>query len=57
VDGVGDHDALARHAAAVADLFDLRVDEQIRVAALQRALAERLHLLIEQAGDPADFAL
>jgi hypothetical protein len=57
VDGVGDHDALARDAAAVADLLDLGVDEQIRVAALQRPLAERLHLLIEQPGDPADLRL
>src|SRR3954451_13554482 len=54
---MGDHDALALNAAAVADLLDLGVDEQIRVAALQRPLAERLDLLIEQAGDPADLAL
>ena len=33
---------------AVADLLDLGVDEQIRVAALQRPLAERLDLLVEQ---------
>ena len=57
VDGVRDDDALARHAAAVSDLLDLGVDEQIRVAALQRALAERLDLLVEQAGDPADLGL
>ena len=57
VHGVRDHDALARDAAAVADLLDLGVDEQIRVAALQRPLAERLDLLIEQPGDPADLAL
>ena len=56
VHGVRDHDALALHAAAVADLLDLRVDEQIRVAALQRPLAERLDLLVEQPGDPADLA-
>src|SRR4051794_14959482 len=54
--GVRDHDALARHPAAVADLLDLGVDEQIRVAALQRPLPERLHLLIEQPGDPAHLA-
>ena len=52
VHGMGDHDALARDAAAVADLLDLRVDEQIRVAALQRPLPERLHLLVEQTRDP-----
>ena len=44
------------NAAAVADLLDLGVDEQIRVAALQRPLAERLDLLVEQPGDPADLA-
>src|SRR3954471_3037217 len=57
VDGVRDHDTLALHAAAVADLLDLGVDEQIRIGALQRPLAERRDLLIEQAGDPADLAL
>jgi hypothetical protein len=57
VDGVRDHDALARDAPAVADLLDLGVDEQIRVAALQRPLPERLDLLVEQASDPADLAL
>jgi hypothetical protein len=57
VDGVRDHHALARDAAAVADLLDLRVDEQIGVAALQRPLAKRLHLLVQQPGDPADLGL
>ena len=56
VNGVSDDDALARDPAAVADLLDLGVDEQIRVAALKRPLAERLHLLVEQPGDPADLA-
>jgi hypothetical protein len=55
VHGVGDHDALALHAAAVSDLLDLGVDEQIRVAALQRPLTERGDLLVEQHGDPADL--
>jgi hypothetical protein len=54
---MSDDNRLARDAAAVADLFDLGVDEQIRVAALQRALAERLDLLIEQASDATDLAL
>src|SRR3712207_4823299 len=31
----------------VADLLDFRVDEEIRVAALQRTAAERLDLLVE----------
>src|SRR5687768_18204391 len=57
VDGVRDHHALARDTAAVTDLLDLRVNEQIRVAALQRALPERLDLPVEQPGDPADLAL
>jgi hypothetical protein len=57
VDRVGDDDALARDTAAVADLLDLGVDEQIRIATLQPPLAERLHLLLQQAGDPADLAL
>src|SRR3954453_1461588 len=57
VDGVRDHDRLARDAAAVADLLDLGVDEQIRVAALQRPLPERLDLLVEQPRDPTDLAL
>jgi hypothetical protein len=57
VDGVRDHDALALHAAAGPDLLDLGVDEQIGVAALQRPLTKRLHLLIEETGDPADLAL
>ena len=56
VHGVRDHDALARHAAAVADLLDLGVDEQIRVAALHLPLPERLHLLVEQPGDPTYLA-
>ena len=57
VDGVGDHHALALNAAAGADLLDLRVDEQMRETTLQRALAKRVDLLIEQAGDPADVGL
>src|SRR3954451_208587 len=56
-DGVRDHDRLARDTAAVADLLDLGVDEHIRVAALQRPLTERLHLLIQQASDPTDLRL
>jgi hypothetical protein len=57
VHGVRDHDALARDAPAVADLLDLGVDEAIRIATLQRPLAERLHRLVEQSGDPADLGL
>src|SRR3954451_15423190 len=57
VHGAGDDDALAHNAPAVADLLDLGVDEQVRVAALQRALAEGPDLLVEQGGDPADLGL
>jgi hypothetical protein len=49
---VRDDDALALHAARVSDLLDLGVDEQIRVAALERALPERLDLRVEQRRDP-----
>ncbi len=54
---MGDDHALARDAAASADLLDLGVGEQIRIAALKRTLAERLDLLIEQPRDPAHLAL
>jgi hypothetical protein len=57
MDGVRDDNALACDAAAVADLLDLGVDEQIRIAALERPLPERLDLLVEQSGDAADLAL
>jgi hypothetical protein len=57
VDGVRDDHALARDTAAVTDLLDLGIDEQIRVAALQRPLTERGDLLVEQPGDPADLRL
>ena len=48
---IGDHQALAPHPAAVPDLLHLRVEPQIRVAALQRPLPERLDLLVEALGD------
>ena len=44
---------LRTHPAAVSDLLDLGVEEQIGVAALQRPRAERLDLLIEPGADPA----
>jgi hypothetical protein len=49
---VRDNDALPRDPAAVPDLLDLRVDEQIRVAALPRPLPKRLDLLVEEPSDP-----
>ena len=57
VDAVGDHQRLVDHAAAVADLLDLGVEEQVRVAALQRPRPERLDVLIERLADAADLAL
>src|SRR5436190_3508269 len=53
---VRDHHTLARDPAAVTNLLDLRVDEQIRVAALKRAGAERLDLLIQPSADPRHLA-
>ena len=57
MDAVRDHQRLVDHAAAVADLLDLGVEEQVRVAALQRAGPERLDVLIERLADAADLAL
>jgi len=57
VNPVRDHQRLVDHAPAVADLLDLRIQEQIRVGALQRPRPERLHVLIERLADPADLAL
>ena len=55
VHAMRDHQRLVDHAAAVADLLDLGVEEQVRVAALQRARPERLDVLVERAADPADL--
>lgn len=55
MDRVRDHHALAGDTAAVSDLLDLRVNEQVGVAALQRALSERGHLLVKQPRDPRDL--
>ena len=52
-----DHQRLVDHPAAVADLLDLGVQEQVRVGALQRPRPERLDVLIERLTDPADLAL
>jgi hypothetical protein len=57
VHGVGDHHAPAGPTAAVADLLDLDVNEQIRVAAFQRAVTERLDLVVEAGAHPGDLAL
>jgi hypothetical protein len=56
VDAVGDDHTLVDHPAAVADLLDLGVEEQIDVAALQRPRPKRLDLLVQARADAADLA-
>ena len=48
--GVADHQALLAHGAALADRLDLAVEPRVALAALERALAEHAHLLIERRG-------
>jgi hypothetical protein len=55
VHAVGDDHALALYAATVADLLDRGVQEQVDVAALQWARAERLDPLVQSGTDPADL--
>ena len=57
VHAVGDHEALAHDAPAVSDLLDLRVEPEVGIAALERAGAERLDLLVEAltARETSDF--
>src|ERR671925_1500735 len=50
-----DHQALADDAAAVADLLHLRIKPQVRIAPLERPVAERLHLLVEPGADARDL--
>ena len=57
VHAVGDDQALPDDAAAVPDLLDLRIEEQVGVAALERPLSERLDLLVEAGADARDLAL
>ena len=49
VHAMRDHQRLVDHAAAVADLLDLGVQEHVRVAALQRPRAKRVDVLIQRA--------
>jgi hypothetical protein len=49
---VGEHQALAHDAAAVADLLHLRVQPQVGVAALERPVAEGVDLLVQAGADP-----
>jgi len=57
MDAVGDDERLVDHAAAVADLLDLGVEEQVGVAALQRPGPERLDVLVQRLADAADLTL
>jgi hypothetical protein len=54
---MGDHQRFGDDAAAVADLLHLRVQEQVRVAALKRARPERVDVLVQRFADAADVAL
>jgi hypothetical protein len=54
---VFEHERLLHDPAAVPYLLDLRVQPQVRVAALERRVAERLDLLIEAGADPGDLRL
>jgi hypothetical protein len=52
VHAVSEHQRLPDDAAAVAHLLDLGVEPEIGVAALERPVAERLHLLVKALADP-----
>jgi hypothetical protein len=51
VDALRDDQALPDDPAAVSDLLHLGVQPQIRIATLQRARAEGLHLLVKARAD------
>jgi hypothetical protein len=57
VDAVRDHQRLVDHSPTVADLFDLGVQEQVRITAFQRPRPEGVDVLIQCPADPADLAL
>ena len=57
VHGVGEHQRLWHHAAAVSDLLDLGVQPQVRVTALERPVAKRVDLLVQALADARDLAL
>jgi hypothetical protein len=54
---VGDHQRLGHDAAAVADLLELRIEEHVRIAALQRPRPERFHMLVKRLTYTADLGL
>ena len=53
VHAVGDHQRLLAHAAGLAHPLDLGVQPEVRVAALERPLAERRDLLVQRRGTAA----
>jgi hypothetical protein len=57
VNTVRDDERLIDYPPASADLLDLGVQKQVRVAALQRARPERVDMLIQRGADAADLAL
>src|SRR5262249_34951170 len=57
VHAVGEHERLADDAAAITDLLHLGIKPQVRVAALERPVAEGVDLLVEALADPRDLAL
>jgi hypothetical protein len=57
VHAVGEHQRVAHDAAAVSDLLDLGVEPEVGVAALERAVAERVDLLVPALADPRDLGL
>ncbi len=57
VDAIGEHERLAHNAATIADLLDLRIEPEVGVAALERAVAEGVDLLVQTLADARDLAL
>jgi len=57
VHGVGDHERLRADVALVAHLQLLRIEPQVGVVALERTLAEQLHLLVQRPAERRDAVL
>jgi hypothetical protein len=53
VDGIGDHQRLGHHAAAITDLEVLGVQPQVRIGALKRPGPELLDVLVEPLAESA----
>src|SRR5262245_32898834 len=54
---IREHERLGHDPAAVSDFLDLGVQPEVGVAALERPVAERLHLLVQTGADPRDLRL